>query len=341
MRTADFRSDTVTVPTPEMRRAMAEAEVADDVYGEDPTANRLQERAAEMLGKEAALFVPTGSMGNQIAVHLFAGRGDEVLLEADGHTHNFELGAMAAFSGAMAHPIRGERGVLRAEQVEAAIRPDIYYLSRTRLLILENTHNMAGGAVWPPELFDETCRCARSRGLRVHLDGARIFHAAVATGRPAAELAREADTVMFCLSKGLSAPVGSMLCGPKELIREARRVRKMFGGGMRQVGVLCAAGLVALETMVGRLAEDHENARRLAEGLARIPGVRVLPTETNIVVFDLPEGGADAPSVCASLARDGVLALHLGARRIRMVTHKDVGPADVELALLSTRHALG
>jgi threonine aldolase len=340
MGVADFRSDTVTAPTPEMRRAMAEAEVADDVYGEDPTAIRLQERAAGMLGKEAALFVPTGSMGNQIAVRLLTSPGDEVVLEADGHTHNFELGTMAAFSGVMPHPVRGERGILSRELVEGAIRPDIYYLSRTSLLVVENTHNMAGGSVWPPERLEEVCAFARSRGLRVHLDGARIFNAAAACGRPAAELAAGADTVMFCLSKGLCAPVGSLLCGPADLIAEARRVRKMLGGGMRQVGVLCAPGLVALETMVERLAEDHACARRLADGLAEIEGVRVEPADTNIVVFELPSGSAEAPSVCEAVAGDGVLALPIGPRRVRMVTHRDVGPADADRAVEAIRTAL-
>jgi threonine aldolase len=338
---ADFRSDTVTKPTPEMRRAMAEAEVGDDVYGEDPTVNRLQERAAEILEKEAGIYVPTGSMGNQIAVHLQTSPGEEVLLEARGHTYNFELGAMSAISGVLPRPLHGERGTVTPEMVEGALWPDVYYLLRTHLLILENTHNMAGGAAWPPDLLRSTCETAHSRGLSVHLDGARIFNASLASGVPASELARGADTVMFCLSKGLGAPVGSMLCGPKELIGEARRVRKMLGGGMRQAGVIAAAGLVALESMRDRLVEDHENAARLAEGLSELPGVRVEPCETNIIAFELPPDGPDGAAFCAALKEERILASPVGPGRIRMVTHKDVGSIEVERALRAASTALG
>jgi len=339
MGSRDFRSDTLTKPTPAMRRAMAEAEVGDDVYGEDPTVNRLQEMAASLLGHEAALFVPTGSMGNQIAIHLQAGPGDEVLLETSGHTVQFELGAMAAITGAMPRCLDGERGLLDADQVRGALRPDIYYLSRVRLLVLENTHNMGGGTLWPLDRYREVVGAARDAGLRVHLDGARIFNAAAATGRPASDWGREADTVMFCLSKGLGAPVGSLLCGKEGLIREARRVRKMLGGGMRQVGVLAAAGLVAIEEGIGRLSEDHALASRLAEGLKEL-GAATGPCDTNIVVADLRERGVSAQEFLETLSRAGIKALAVGPAEVRLVTHRDVDPGDVERALEAAADAL-
>lgn len=335
----DLRSDTVTRPTPAMRRAMAEAEVGDDVYGEDPTVNRLQERAAELFEKEAALFVPTGSMGNQIAVKLHTRPGTEVVIEERGHIYNYEMAAMSAVSGALARPVRSVdgSGILKWEEIEAVVHAAAapYYVARTGLVALENSHNLAGGAVLTRERTEEICDSAHALGISVHLDGARIFNAAVARGETVAALARPADSVMFCLSKGLGAPVGSMLLGARDFIAEARRWRKLLGGGMRQAGVLAAAGLVALEESPPRLAEDHANARRLAEGVAELPGVKIDPerVQTNIVIFDVAATGLAADEICARL-RDahGVLASGFG-NSIRMVTHYDVSRGDIERAL--------
>ncbi len=333
----DLRSDTVTRPTPAMRKAMAEAEVGDDVYREDPTVRRLEEKAAEMIGKEAALFVPSGSMGNEVAVAIHARPGDEVILDADCHIMNYELGTMAAFAGAMPHPVRGERGFPSPEQVEAAIRPPIYYACRTALLCLENTHNMQGGGIYPRDRYRAVTELAHRRGLKVHLDGARIFNASVASGVPAARLAEGSDSVMFCLSKGLSAPVGSMLAGSRGFIEEAVAVRKRMGGGMRQAGILAAAGLVALETMVERLADDHANARLLAERLAGIPGIEVDPAsiQTNIVIFRTSR--IQAPVLVDRLKAAGVLCLPISAEQVRMVTHADVSREQVEKAAEEAR----
>jgi len=325
----DLRSDTVTRPTPAMRKAMAEAEVGDDVYREDPTVRRLEEKAASLLGKEAGLFVPTGSMGNEVAVAVHTRPGDEVILDADCHIMNYELGAMAAFAGAMPHPVRGDRGFPTPEQVEAVIRPPIYYCCRTTLLCLENTHNMQGGGIYPRDRFLAVVDLAHRRGLKVHLDGARIFNASIASGVPAARLAEGTDSVMFCLSKGLGAPVGSMLVGTRAFIEEAVAMRKRMGGGMRQVGILAAAGLVALEMMVLRLADDHANAHLLAERLAETPGIEIDPAtvETNIVIFRTRKIAA-APLV-DQLKAAGVLCLAISADQVRMVTHHDVSRDQV------------
>jgi threonine aldolase len=335
----DFRSDTVTRPTPAMRRAMAEAEVGDDVYGEDPTVNRLQERAAEMLGKEAALFVPTGSMGNQIAVKLHTRPGEEVVIEERGHIYNYEMAAMSAVSGALARPVRSAdgSGLLSWEEVRAAVHANDapYYVARTGLVAIENSHNLAGGSVMTVSRTAEICDGAHALGLPVHLDGARIFNAAEALGVTVAALARPADSVMFCLSKGLGAPVGSLLLGTRAFIDEARRWRKLLGGGMRQAGVLAAAGLVALEETPPRLKEDHANARRLAEGVAELPGVKIDPerVRTNIVIFDVSGTGLAADAICARVrSSHGVLCSGFGDS-IRMVTHYDVSRDDVEVAL--------
>jgi threonine aldolase len=334
----DLRSDTVTLPGEAMRRAMAAAEVGDDVYGEDPTVRRLEERAAALLGHEASIFVPTGTMGNQIAVHLLAGRGTEVILEEGSHVYNYELGAMAAWTGALPRVLSGERGMLDPEAVERAIWPASYYYSRASLLVLENSHNHAGGTVLPGALKERLLATARRHGLRVHLDGARIFNAAAALGRPAAELASGFDTVMFCLSKGLGAPAGSLLCGGRERIVEARVVRKRFGGGMRQVGVLAAAGLVALEQNVERLGEDHARAKRLAEAIADLPFLRVDPgsVETNMVMAEVV-GPESAEGVVEALRRRGVLAGTMGPGRIRFVTHLDVGDGGIDRAVETLR----
>lgn len=336
MQQIDLRSDTVTRPTPEMREAMARAEVGDDVYLEDPTVNRLQEMAATMLGKDAALFVPSGTMGNQVSVNIHTRPGQEVILEERSHIFNYEMGAMAVVSGALPRPIRGEDGLLDWPLIEAAIRPrSAYYVAQTGLVALENTHNMAGGAVMPLERMEEICNRAREAGLPVHLDGARIFNAAIALKIDPAQLARPFDSVMFCLSKGLGAPVGSMIVGSRQFIDRALSVRRMFGGAMRQVGVLAAAGIVALEKMVSRLEEDHANARLLARGLAETAGIRIDPekVQTNILVFDIAGTGKNTTEFSATLKERGVLANGINQREMRMVTHKDVSRSDVETAL--------
>jgi threonine aldolase len=330
----DLRSDTVTRPTAEMRAAMAEAEVGDDVYGEDPSLNRLQEVAAETLGMEAALFVPTGTMGNQTAVAVHSRPGSEVIVEAGSHVYNYELAAMAAWSGALPRVLHGERGILDPADVDGAVSPSIYYMAPTALLVLENTHNHAGGAVLPIDRKEALLETARKRALPVHLDGARIFNAAAALDRPATDLAAGFDSVMFCLSKGLGAPVGSLLCGSADFIREARVVRKRMGGGMRQAGVLAAAGLVALTRHVDRLAEDHRRARLLAEVIATVPSLEIDPTEveTNIVTASV-NPPATVDRLLADLRARGVLAGPMGPGRVRFVTHLDVDDADLSRAI--------
>ncbi|MGB7924051.1 MAG: GntG family PLP-dependent aldolase [Pyrinomonadaceae bacterium] len=337
----DLRSDTVTKPTPAMRRAMAEAEVGDDVYGEDPTINRLQERAAEIFEKEAAIFVPTGSMGNQIAVKLHTRPGMEVVIEERGHIFNYEMAAMSAICGTLARPVRSGdgSGILTWNEIEAAIHQGgAYYIAPTGLIALENSHNLAGGNVLTGERTETICERAHGLGLPVHLDGARIFNAAAALRESVADLARPVDSVMFCFSKGLGAPVGSMLLGERAFIDEARRWRKTLGGGMRQAGVLAAACLVALEETPPRLHEDHANAQRLARGLAELPGIDIDPERvlTNIVLFDVKATGIAADEICARLKERGVLASGFGSS-IRMVTHYDVSRADIETALREIR----
>lgn len=320
-----------------MRRAMAEAEVGDDVYGEDPTVNRLQERAAEIFEKEAAIFVPTGSMGNQTAVKLHTRSGQEVVIEERGHIFNFEMATMSAFSGVLARPVKSNdgSGILTWDEIAGALHSNsAYYVAPTGLVALENSHNLAGGSVLTRERTEDICARAHAINLPVHLDGARIFNAAAALGETVADLARPADSVMFCLSKGLGAPVGSMLLGEKAFIDEARVVRKMLGGGMRQAGVLAAAGLIALEESPKLLLEDHANAKLLAEGVAGISGVKIDPEKvvTNIVIFDVTETGQTADEICAQLRALGVLSAGFGSS-IRMVTHYDVSRADIETAL--------
>ena len=337
--TVDLRSDTVTRPTPAMRRAMAEAEVGDDVYGEDPTVNRLQTRAAEIFGRDAALFVPSGSMGNLIAVRTWTKPGNEVICEERGHVNQYELASMSAVAGCMPRPTLAPDGILTWELIEPLIRPKTYYYSQTALVSLENTHNMAGGTVYPPAVADEICDCAHEAGLLVHLDGARIFNAAVALSRPVSELTRKFDSVMFCLSKGLGAPVGSMLVGSGDFIEKARIARKLLGGGMRQVGVLAAAGLVALEESPKILHHDHESARYLAEQLSVIPGISLdlKKVVTNIVIFDVRGTGKTAAEICAGLGKQGILAGPTGKFGIRMVTHYDVNRAGIDRALEALR----
>jgi threonine aldolase len=327
-----------------MRRAMADAEVGDDVYGEDPTINRLQEFAAEMFEKESALFVPTGSMGNQIAVKLHTHHGQEVIIEERGHIFNYEMAAMSAISGALARPVKSHdaSGILNWSDIEPAIHKDAaYYVAPTGLIALENSHNLAGGSVMTATHTRELCDRAHALGLPVHLDGARIFNASAALGESVAMLARPVDSLMFCLSKGLGAPVGSMLLGPKEFIEEARRWRKLLGGGMRQAGVLAAAGLVALTETPARLHEDHDNAQRLALGLAELKGIRIDPQTivTNIVIFDVSETKLAANEICSRLQARGVLASGFGSS-IRMVTHYDVSRADIDTTLNALRKSL-
>ncbi len=331
----DLRSDTVTHPTPEMRRAMAEAEVGDDVYREDPTVRSLEERAAEIFERPAALYVPTGSMGNQIAVHLFTRPGTEVIGESKCHIFNFEMGSMAALSGALPRPVDGgTAGILDPADVERAVQPDTGYSTPTALLALENTHNLAGGRITPVDRMRDLVAVARKNGLPVHLDGARIFNAAAALGISAAEIARGCDTVMLCLSKGLAAPVGSMLVGDEDVIGEARRIRKLFGGGMRQAGIIAAAGLVALESMVERLADDNLRARRLAERLAAIPQIDLDPrtVETNIIFFTLNGPSTAAGELAAALSEEGILVHALGADAVRAVTHYHITDDDIDRA---------
>lgn len=343
MKFIDLRSDTVTKPTAAMRRAMAEAEVGDDVYGEDPTVNRLQERAAELFGKEAALFVPTGTMGNQICVKLHTRPGTEIIVEERSHIFNYEMGTAAAFSGVTCRPVRGEDGLLNWDLIAGSIHHSApYYVTPTSLVTLENSHNMAGGTVLPLSVMNDICDQAHALGLPTHLDGARIFNAALALDTTVAEIARPFDSVMFCLSKGLGAPVGSIIVGKKDFIKEAVSVRKMLGGGMRQVGVLAAAGMLALEESPKLLAEDHANAKRLAEGLAELRGVKIDPerVQTNIAIFDIAATGMTTAQMAAELKARGVLANGINPREMRMVTHYDVSRDDIDQTLLATQNII-
>jgi threonine aldolase len=337
----DLRSDTVTRPTVAMREAMFAAEVGDDVYGEDPTVNRLEQDAAALFGREAAVFVPTGTMGNQIAIRLHTRHGQEVLCEARAHVLDWEMAMAAAFSGCQLRTVTGERGVLSWEAISRAIAPRIYYRAQTALVCIENTHNMAGGTVTPRATMREIWDGAHAAGLPVHLDGARIFNASAALGVEVAELTEGCDTVMFCLSKGLGAPAGSMLVGSRAAMEQARIYRKALGGGMRQAGVLAAAGLVALHDMRARLVDDHANARLLAEAIAAEPNVEIdlEAVQTNIVIFRLG-GGADAAAFCGQLKQRGVLASAIGPDSIRFVTHYDAGREACSRAAEITRELL-
>jgi threonine aldolase len=342
MEIIDLRSDTVTHPTPEMREAMFRAEVGDDVYEEDPTVNRLEQIAAERLGKEAALFVVSGTMGNLVALLTHCRRGDEVILGDQSHTFVFEQGGMAALGGITPRPIPNQSdGTLVLEDIEGAIRTDNVHFPRTRLVCLENTHNMCSGAPLTADYTAQVAGLAHGHGLRVHLDGARVFNAAAALGADVRELVRDVDSVMFCLSKGLCAPVGSLLCGDEEFIAEARRSRKVVGGGMRQAGVIAAAGVVALEQIAHRLGEDHERARRLAEGLAQIPGVEVSTPQTNILYFWMTEKVTKTPEqVLDGLRQRGVLVLGRLGGRFRAVTHHWIRDEHVERAIRAMEEVL-
>ena len=339
----DLRSDTVTTPTPAMRRAMAEAEVGDDVYGEDPTVRALEARAAELTGKEAALFTSSGTLANPIALKLWTEPGEQVILDHRSHYLLFEPASVALISQVVPNPVPSEAGWFGPEAVAERLEAPAYATTATGLVAVENTHNRAGGAVYPADALEAVGRFCRERDLPLHMDGARLYTAAAASGRSAAEVAAPVDSVMFCLSKGLGAPVGSVLCGPRDFIAEGRTLRQVLGGGMRQVGVIAAPGRVALDTMVERLPEDHRRARRLAEGLATVPGIRLDPEAvvTNIVIFEL-DGSApmDAGELRDRLAGEGVRCLATGPRQIRMVLHHQVDDAGVERTVRSVETAL-
>ena len=334
MREVDLRSDTVTLPTPEMRRAMAEAECGDDVWNEDPTVQRLERMAAERMGKEAALFTPSGTMSNLLAVLSWCRPGDEVVVGSEAHMLWHEISGASALGGVMLRTVTNDPvGRLEPMAVEAAIRPPGPLVPSTSLVCLENTHNRCSGGALTPQDTAAVAEVAHHRGIPVHLDGARIFNAAVALEVPAQELTAQVDSVCFCISKGLSAPVGSLLCGTEQFVARARKGRKMLGGGMRQVGIIAAAGIVALESMVGRLAEDHETARKLARGLTQVPGLRLEPerVQTNIVIFQWT--GGPAVELLERLAARGVRGSAMGGAELRMVTHRGITPGDVDYAL--------
>ncbi len=330
----DFRSDTVTRPTPGMRAAMAAAEVGDDVFDEDPTIHALQERIADMLGKEAAVFVPSGSMSNQIGIRVHCGPGDEFICEAGCHIYNYEQGAYAQLSGVAARTVEGTGGVLRLEQLTGLVRGSDDHLVRTRLVCLENTHNRGAGRIQPYDVVESICDWAHASGLMTHLDGARLFNAAVATGIEVNRWAKHFDTVSVCFSKGLGAPVGSALCGPKDLVRQARRIRKLFGGGMRQAGILAAGALWAITHHVDRLAEDHAHAKQLAAAVHTLEGLELLgdAVDTNIVIFRVDETLGTAAEFCQRLKNQGLRMLAIGPQAVRAVTHLDVDGADTARA---------
>lgn len=334
MKIVDLRSDTFTLPTEEMMRAIQEAELGDDVFHEDPTVNRLEKLAAEKIGKEKALLVTSGTQANVVCLLTHTQHGDEVILEAESHTYMYEVGAMASLGGLMAHPVPGKKGVLDPEDVVKAIRPENIHFARTTLLCLENTHNNAGGTIIEPAQIEAVADVVKPRGIKMHLDGARVFNAAVALNTDVKKITEEFDSVMFCLSKGLSAPVGSMVCGSEEFIERARRVRKMLGGGMRQAGVLAACGIVAIEKMIDRLKDDHRNARKLAEGLADVEGISIdLDTvQTNIVIFDVSRLGGSFEFI-EKLAKKGVKCLSRDENNVRMVTHRMISEEDIDAAL--------
>jgi threonine aldolase len=336
VKTIDLRSDTVTLPTPAMREAISNAELGDDVFGEDPTAIRLEKMAAERMGKEAAMLVVSGTMGNLVCVLTHCKRAEEVILGDRSHTFLYEAGGMSALGGIHPHTIVNQSdGTMRLEEIEAAIRGDNVHFPRTRLICLENTHNRCSGAALTLEYSKAVAALANDRGLNVHLDGARIFNAAVALQVDVKELACYADSVSFCLSKGLSAPVGSVICGSKEFVAEARRNRKILGGGMRQCGIIAAAGITALDEMVERIADDHANAQRLAQGIARIRGLSIEPerVQTNIVYFDMASQQIKADELVSQLGNKGIKILLLGPSRFRAVTHYGINAEDIDFTL--------
>ncbi|HEX2054656.1 MAG TPA: GntG family PLP-dependent aldolase [Actinomycetota bacterium] len=331
----DLRSDTLTTPTQEMRYAMASADLGDDVFGEDPTTNLLQERVADLCGVEAALFVPSGSMGNLVSLRSMAGPGDEVICHADAHIFHYEVASLAAVGGIQARPVPGHWGVLDPDSIAAAVRPAFDTFPRSKVIALENTHNLAGGTIYPIDDIRAARKVADEYELKIHLDGARIFNASVASGVPVSEYCSLVDGMTFCFSKGLACPVGSMVVGSSELIKQAHRFRKMHGGGMRQTGVLTAACLVALDTMIDRLADDHANARRLAEGIQRTARHATKPenVQTNMVLVKTEQLGYAPPEFVEVLAAEGVRCLAYQRGTVRMVTHKDVSADDIDYAL--------
>lgn len=337
-KTIDLRSDTVTQPTEAMREAMRDAEVGDDVKSEDPTVNRLQEMAAEMVGTAAALFVASGTMGNTCALLAHTRHGEEVLFEAKSHMYNWECGDYAVLAGLAARAVPGNDGVMVPEQVAEFVREENPHLPRARLVCIENTHNMAGGHALTPAEIEAVAMAAHEHGFKIHIDGARIFNAAVALGVDVRELVRPVDSVMFCLSKGLSAPVGSLLCGTRAFIDEAYRARKRLGGAMRQVGVIAAAGIVALESSIQRLAEDHENARRLHDGLNTIEGFRAEQPQrpTNFAIANVTDLGWDQAQLLSAWKKRGILASPRPGARARLVTHRHVSPADIDHVIEAT-----
>ena len=335
MRVVDLRSDTVTLPTEEMLEAMRTAPLGDDVYGEDPTVNRLEELAAKKVGKEAALLTTSGTQANLVSALSQTRRGEEVVLESEAHMYYYEVGAFSAVGGLIPRLVKGERGVMTPRDIEKSLRPPNIHFPPTTLVCIENTHNRAGGTFWTPSQTKAVYDFAHNRGLKVHLDGARIFNAAVAQNIPVTELTQYVDTMMFCLSKGLSAPIGSMVVGDREFIGKARRYRKMLGGGMRQAGVIAAAGIIAIEKMVDRLRDDHANAQTLAKGLASIKGISVDQTlvQTDIVVYDVSGLGVNGERWVTKLNEHGVKAGGLEGGRVRMVTHRGIEKTDIEYAL--------
>ncbi|MBW2558482.1 MAG: low-specificity L-threonine aldolase [Deltaproteobacteria bacterium] len=344
MKIIDLRSDTVTLPTQSMRDAIYHSDFGDDVYGEDPATNRLEKMAAEMVGKEAAILVSSGTMGNLISLLVHCGRGDEIILGDQAHIFYYEVGGMSALGGIVPHTVANQRdATMRLEDIEAAIRDNNIHYPRTRLICLENTHNRCNGMPITAEYTDSVRALAGRYGLGIHLDGARIFNAAVALGMPVKDLTRGVDSVSFCLSKGLSAPAGSLLCASSEFIAEARRVRKILGGGMRQTGIIAAAGIVALEEMTERLGDDHANARRLAEGIAGIPGLKVdlENVRTNILVFHLENNGLTEDDFMARLEEKGVKILSRGSCQFRVVTHHGITTEDIDLALEILKDTVG
>jgi threonine aldolase len=322
-----------------MRRAMAEAEVGDDVFGEDPTVNRLQEIVADRLGAEAALFVPSGTMGNQISIHCHTQPGDEIVCEAGSHFLHFEAGAMAALNGVQARALVGDRGVITANQIEEALRGEAHYFPRSRLIAIENTHNLAGGTVFPLAEIQRIRQFARKRGLFMHLDGARLWNACAATGISPRDYVRHFDSVSVCFSKGLGAPIGSAVAGSKEFIAMARRIRKMLGGGMRQVGIIAAAAIYALENHMDRLAEDHANARRLAEALHERGGIDIdlATVQTNIVIINIANTKLTVAAALEALKKEGVLVVPFGSTTLRAVTHLDMNAEGIERAIEAFR----
>ncbi|UCD38001.1 MAG: aminotransferase class I/II-fold pyridoxal phosphate-dependent enzyme [Fidelibacterota bacterium] len=338
----DLRSDTVTTPNAAMRQAIAEAEVGDDVFGEDPTVLELQAEVARLLGKEAGLFVPSGTMSNQIAIKSHTQPGDEVICEIGAHILNYEAGGPAFHSQVQLNPIHGRLGIFTAEQVEELIRPQNVHMPTTRLISIENTHNKAGGTIFPLGEIHRIAETAATYKLRMHMDGARLMNAVVATGIPAAEWAAPFDSVSLCLSKGLGAPVGSVLCGSADFVQQAHRYRKLFGGGMRQVGILAAGGLYAVRNQVADLAQDHQRAKRLAEALSELPSVRLNPDEvhTNIVILGVSEESGTGVAIEERLGKEGVQCLALSKQQIRLVTHRDLTDGDIDNAIRAFRKVL-